>query len=165
MNSQYQLQFASLNHSGLSRLDQTLADRSQAVNLFRKQYFRSAWHTICSAASGSRATLRRLKQDIQGKEITSRQYLGVRAVPIRAIVGSESRSLDFDERFRPRRMANRDRWLTIAAAYLTGVSLPPVELIQIGDAFYVRDGHHRISVAQALGQETIDAEIVLWAIS
>jgi hypothetical protein len=40
--------------------------------------------------------------------------------------------------------------------------LPPVQLIQVGDAYFVRDGHHRISVAHHLGQASIDAEVLIW---
>jgi hypothetical protein len=43
-----------------------------------------------------------------------------------------------------------------------GVVLPPVCLIQVGDVYFVRDGHHRISVAKVMGQEQIDAEISVW---
>ena len=50
----------------------------------------------------------------------------------------------------------------MAAAVQTGQHLPPVELIQVGSAFYVRDGHHRISVARVLGQVTIEAEVTVW---
>jgi hypothetical protein len=39
--------------------------------------------------------------------------------------------------------------------------LTPVELIQVGDVYFVRDGHHRISVAQAMGQKAIDAEVTV----
>jgi len=50
----------------------------------------------------------------------------------------------------------------IAAARQMGRTLPPVELIQIGDLYFVRDGHHRISVARGMGQEHIDAEVTVW---
>jgi hypothetical protein len=40
--------------------------------------------------------------------------------------------------------------------------LPPVELIQVGDVYFVRDGHHRISVARMMGQDSIDAEVTVW---
>ncbi len=51
------------------------------------------------------------------------------------------------------------RWQQIAFLCLTHQPLPPVELIRIQERFFVRDGHHRISVARSLGQTAIDAEI------
>ena len=90
-----------------------------------------------------------------------RSYAGTRPVRISQIRGSEGRCQDFDQEFNPRSEKNLARWLSVAQAKLKGVVLPPVELIQVGEVFFVRDGHHRISVAHALGEEYIDAEIIL----
>ena len=35
--------------------------------------------------------------------------------------------------------------------------LPPIAVVRIGDAYAIRDGHHRVSVARARGAVTIDA--------
>lgn len=85
---------------------------------------------------------------------------GVVSVPLNKIVGSEGRVQDFDRAFLPLNDHTRDRWIGIAVARRNGVALPPVELIQAGDDYYVRDGHHRISVAGATGQAEIEARIV-----
>jgi hypothetical protein len=45
------------------------------------------------------------------------------------------------------------------------VALPPVALVQIGDFYFVLDGHHRISVAQAYGQRDIEARVTAWRVS
>ena len=54
------------------------------------------------------------------------------------------------------------RWQSVANALDEGVPLPPVQLIQVGAAYYVRDGHHRVSVNRALGQEVIEADVTVW---
>jgi hypothetical protein len=95
-------------------------------------------------------------------KIVGRYYLGVQTVPIACIRGTEGRDQDFDAAFRPRRAHTRGRWMKIAVAQQIGETLPPVELIQVGDIYFVRDGHHRISVAAALGQTEIDAEVTVW---
>ena len=89
---------------------------------------------------------------------------GRQIVPINRIQGSatEGRSQDFDRSFRPLKFHNEKRWLSLAAAQLGGVSLPPVCLVKAGDLYYVRDGHHRVSVARALGQQEIEAEVWVW---
>jgi hypothetical protein len=89
-------------------------------------------------------------------------YTGIHSVPLYAIHGSENRVDDFDAGFHPLRPHIQARWLSIASACLRGVPMPPVVLIQVGNAYYVRDGHHRISVARAMGQEMIDAEVSVW---
>ena len=40
-----------------------------------------------------------------------------------------------------------------------GEALPPIDVYRIGDAHFVRDGHHRVSVARALGIKEIDAHV------
>lgn len=87
---------------------------------------------------------------------------GWQLVPISQIQGSQGRCLDFDRHFYPRRDHLSNRWMGVAAAHLLGVALPPVELIRVGDIYFVRDGHHRISVAKALGQLEINAEVRVW---
>jgi hypothetical protein len=92
--------------------------------------------------------------------ISSRHYAGHQSIPIGLIKGSEGRMEDFDDTFYPRHERMRSRWLNVASLRLAGVALPPVELIHSGGIYFVRDGHHRISVAKALGEVYIDAEVI-----
>jgi hypothetical protein len=59
----------------------------------------------------------------------------------------------------------RERWVNMAIVHMSRLSLPPIQLIQIGEAYFVRDGHHRISVSRALGQTAVDAEVITWKAS
>ncbi len=68
---------------------------------------------------------------------------------------------DFDIDFYPAQERTENRWLQVATAFLRGVSLPPVELIQLGDTYFVVDGHHRISVARTLRHTHIDAVVTV----
>jgi hypothetical protein len=97
--------------------------------------------------------------------VSSSSDAGIQAVPIDHIRGSEGRSKDFDRDFNPLQEHTRMRWLSIAAARKAGKSLPPVSLIQVGDVYFVRDGHHRISVARALGQCDVEAQVTVWQVS
>lgn len=67
---------------------------------------------------------------------------------------------NFDLDFNPLRESTRDRWLSVCHARLRGVSLPPIELVRGSDGYYVRDGHHRMSVARALGQDYVEAIVM-----
>ncbi len=87
-------------------------------------------------------------------------YRGMQTVPIARIVGSLNRYQDFDHQFLPTQTHTRERWVRIDAARLRDEELPPVELYKIGEAYFVRDGNHRVSVARERGQEFIEAEIV-----
>jgi len=83
-------------------------------------------------------------------------------VSIDQICGSESRVHDFDADFNPLQENTKGRWLSIASAMQRGRQLPPVILIQIGESYFVRDGHHRISVARAQRQKIIRAKVEIW---
>jgi hypothetical protein len=81
-------------------------------------------------------------------------------VPIKRIVGSSGRTNDFDLSFQPHNNELENRWTQIAAAKSEGVDLPPVLLIKVGDAYLIEDGHHRVSVARDLGEESIKARVI-----
>ena len=90
------------------------------------------------------------------------RYAGRQWVALADIRGSEGRTKGFDDRFNPLSSQTRQRWQSVANAIEDGVHLPPVELIQVAADYYVRDGHHRISVAAALGQAEIEAVVTQW---
>ncbi len=85
--------------------------------------------------------------------------VGLEVVPLDAIVGTVDRGRDFDRTFRPTSGRVRSRWEHIAAAMRRGESMPPVDLVRIGEIYFVRDGHHRVSVARALGRVDIDGYV------
>jgi hypothetical protein len=96
---------------------------------------------------------------IQALGFVSERSVGLRVVPLDAIVGTIDRERDFDRRFRPTSRRVRSRWEQIAAAMRRGEALPPVDLLKVGQIYFVRDGHHRVSVASALGLSDIDAYV------
>jgi hypothetical protein len=83
---------------------------------------------------------------------------GVREISLDAISGTlePGRAREFDREFRPSKRA-RKRWLSVWIAEHTAAGLPPIDVVQIGDSYAIRDGHHRVSVARARGAVTIDA--------
>jgi hypothetical protein len=89
----------------------------------------------------------------------SEHRAGSAVVALDAIVGSVGRAREFDRSFRPTSGRVRSRWEHIAAMVRRGESLPPVDLVRIGEIYFVRDGHHRVSVARALGRRDIDAYV------
>jgi len=96
---------------------------------------------------------------IEALGFVSERYLGFEVVPLDAIVGTIDRMRDFDRRFRPTSRRVRSRWEQIAAAMRRGEPMPPVDLFKVGEIYFVRDGHHRVSVASAMGLRDIDAYV------
>jgi hypothetical protein len=106
--------------------------------------------------------LNALKPDLH---VHGSSYAGIQVVPISSIIGSEGRTGDFDMDFHPMCETARERWVNMALAYLSCVPLPPIQLIQVGEVYFIRDGHHRVSVSRAFGQIAMDAEVITWKAS
>jgi len=87
-------------------------------------------------------------------------YEGVRDVPLDHIVGSVGRYKDFNSQFLPKRGNMRERWSRVYALANSMEGPPPIELYKVGDAYFVRDGNHRVSVARELGAKSIQAHVV-----
>jgi hypothetical protein len=86
--------------------------------------------------------------------------LGIETIALASVVGTVDRRVGaFDRAFRPTRTETRGRWERIAAARRRGESMPPIEVYRIGELHFVRDGHHRVSVARALGDVVIEARV------
>jgi hypothetical protein len=81
-------------------------------------------------------------------------------IALDSIIGSSGRYHEYDLRFLPRRREVDDRWVNIAQAHYDGVQLPPIRLFKVGEAYYVDDGNHRVSVARVLGHESIKAAVI-----
>jgi hypothetical protein len=89
----------------------------------------------------------------------SEHSAGPAVVALDDIVGTVDRQREFDRQFRPMSGRVRSRWEHIAAAMRRGDPMPPVDLLRIGEIYFVRDGHHRVSVARALGLKDINADV------
>ena len=74
-------------------------------------------------------------------------------------MGSVDRAARLRPRLPPHHPRTRGRWERIAAARRRGEALPPISLYRVGDLYFVRDGHHRVSVARAMGDTVIDAYV------
>lgn len=117
------------------------------------------WNQILGWLTGEDTDLLPLDAVRARLPVEGQHDLGLQAVPIRQIVGSESRYRDFDRAFLPRQSHTRDRWIRIDRLQYEQVELPPVSLYKIGDVYFVRDGNHRVSVARERGQEFVDAYV------
>jgi len=91
--------------------------------------------------------------------MVSEKRLGLQSIRLDSIVGSVDRTRDFDRRFRPTSGRVRERWQRLALATRRGENVPPIEVYRIGELHFIIDGHHRVSVAHALGLSVIDAYV------
>ena len=89
------------------------------------------------------------------------ESIGLREIAVERVVGSVDKVRDFDPKFRPTSGRSRQRWERLALAVRRGESFPPIDVYQIGDMYFVRDGHHRVSVCRALDVPIIEADVTL----
>jgi hypothetical protein len=148
---------ASLYNAGSfnSRLGRSSIADARFQRACFKGWLRRLWKIL---ARGSNRLLNLGDYDLRMKGC---YYAGVRTVSIGAIRGTQGRAQDFDDQFNPLGERVRERWAGIFLARWQGVVLPLVELIQVGEIYFVRDGHHRISVAKALGAQALEAEVTV----
>jgi hypothetical protein len=86
-------------------------------------------------------------------------YLGLQTIQLDKVAGTAGSRRDFDRRFRPTSNRVRQRWERLDLAQRRGVAIPPIDVYRVGDLHFVKDGHHRVSVARATGHKTIEAYV------
>ena len=150
----------SLEYSLIGKMDSALDGtslRMEAVKSFNYAYGHGRLNQLLAKIFGKEIHLQTLaSQPVESNHPTSH----IVTVPIQQIKGSLGRGEDFDANFNPLNERSRSRWVSIATAVRMGTPIPAVELVQVGSTYYVRDGHHRISVACSMDQEAIEARIV-----
>ncbi|MDX1995472.1 MAG: hypothetical protein SF029_24020 [bacterium] len=145
---------------GFNQLGGDALERVQATHEFSRVLSRGRRKGMQARLRGRSRQLLNLNEIAQGN-LREQRYGGTQTVPLEQIRGSEGRVREFDIEFNPVEEHIEQRWVGIAAAHMKGLRLPPVELLQVGDTYFVRDGHHRISVARAYGQCEIDAVVTV----
>jgi hypothetical protein len=130
-----------------------------AANSFERARRRSAYRRLARVVRGQTSRdLLPLEEATRRLRPFERRYVGLRPVPVKNVVGTDSRGGDFDRDFLPRRPDIGARWRRVEQAYPDG-DFPPIVVYQLGEAFFVLDGHHRVAIARQRGMETIDAEV------
>ena len=95
----------------------------------------------------------------EGRLAQNRRHVGLRDVEVSKIVGSVGRHDAFDRGFMPTKASLAERWKMVDRAFHCGLDLPAVRLYKVGDAYFVEDGNHRVSVACYQGVQTIEADV------
>jgi nucleotide-binding universal stress UspA family protein len=130
-----------------------------AILDFRRARRRADRERLMARLTGKSADLLSYEQVRQMLKARTGQNVGLRDIPLDAIAGSVGRYTDFTRSFLPLQPENEQRWARIQTKYHDLEGLPPIEVYQIGDVYFVRDGNHRVSVARQLGATHIQAYV------
>jgi nucleotide-binding universal stress UspA family protein len=130
-----------------------------AIKDFRDARRRAALEQIMARLTGKSADLLSFEEVRQKLKLTSRGTRQLKEIPLDAIVGSVGRYTDFTRSFLPRQDSDEGRWAGVKRAVTDLSGLPPIDVYQIGEVYFVRDGNHRVSVARQLGAPGIEAYV------
>jgi hypothetical protein len=83
----------------------------------------------------------------------------LKEIPLEMIRGSVGRYREFTREFLPRSDQQEERWARVKHAVTGLAGLPPIDVYQIGEVYFVKDGNHRVSVAREMGLEKIEAYV------
>lgn len=133
--------------------------RALVASQFHRARRRAAMESLLSRFSGQSTDLLSFTEVIEKLGITGQSSVGLRQIPIDAIVGSVGRYQDFSRTFLPRLESDEDRWVSVGAAAPLVTDLPPIDVYQIGDSYFVLDGNHRVSLARLQQIDYIDANV------
>lgn len=137
------------------------SQQAAAADFDRARFLAALGHVL--------ARLTRASDELLSYEEVARQLhlaasseRGVQAIPVAAIVGSVGRATDFTRSFLPRRAEDRERWVRVRNAFLdpNRGGLPAIDVYKVGEAYFVLDGNHRVSVARREGVTYIEAHVI-----
>lgn len=130
-----------------------------AILDFRRARRQAAMEVVMARLRGRSADLLSYEEVRDKLKAKTGRAVGLRDIPLDAIVGSVGRYTDFTRSFLPRHDSDEERWARVEMAVTDLGGLPPIEVYKIGDVYFVRDGNHRVSVARQLGATHIQARV------
>lgn len=138
------------------------ANYQSALNDFNQARVKATLQEVLARVTGKNDELLSYEEVARKLKIHARADRGYQQVPVAAIIGSVGRYSDFTRGFLPRRESDRERWARVKAAMTdpAGPGLPPIEVYKVGEAYFVLDGNHRVSVARQEGMPTIEAHVI-----
>ncbi len=132
---------------------------AQAIQDFRSARQKATLREIIARFTGDDFELLSFNEVRQKLKAQMGHQRILKEIPINAIIGSVNRYQDFSRDFLPSKNINPERWANIELANYGSRGLPPIEVYQIDEAYFVSDGNHRISVAKQLGATEIQAYV------
>lgn len=142
------------------RMSPNQIQRQNAIHDFHAARQKAGMQEILARITGKSTQLLSYEEVAEKLKLRARMERGVQHIPLDAIVGSVGRYTDFTRTFLPRRRDDVERWTGVKAAMEEGAGLPPIEVYKVGQAYFVIDGNHRVSIARQEEFKTIEARVI-----
>lgn len=133
--------------------------RQLAIQDFQAARQKAGIQEVLARITGKSNQLLSYEEIAEKLKLRGRAERGLQYIPINAIVGSVGRYTDFTRSFLPRKADDRERWVNVKNA-MEETGLPPIEVYKVGEAYFVIDGNHRVSIARQEGFKTIQARVI-----
>lgn len=130
-----------------------------AIEDFRRARRKASLEKIMASITGKSADLLSYEDVIKKLKIKGASSKRLKEISLENIIGSVGRYMDFTRSFLPKSDSDEQRWATVETLATGQQGFPPIEVYQIGDAYFVLDGNHRASVARQLGATHIEAYV------
>jgi nucleotide-binding universal stress UspA family protein len=140
--------------------EEALAPFHEAINDFHRAREQATLREILARIRGEPVGLLSFEEVRQKLKAQASSKRALKEIPLAAIVGSVNRYEDFTRDFLPRSPVEAERWARIQIAAKGPLGLPPIEVYQIGEVYFVLDGNHRVSVARQMGAVSIQAYVI-----
>jgi nucleotide-binding universal stress UspA family protein len=136
-----------------------MSNYSAAVRDFKEARRQAVIEEVLARLTGKQTKLLSFEEARKKLKVKDFGPKELRDIPLDAIVGSVGRYSDFTRSFLPRRDSAQERWARVMAATKSFSGVPPIEVYQVGEVYFVKDGNHRVSVARQLGSSHIEAYV------
>ncbi len=138
-----------------------LVEFHRALEDFRKARSKAGLQALWATITGQSSELLPYDEITQKLHAVGLSSKGLQEIPVDAIVGSVNRYQDFNHNFLPLHNEDRQRWASVKAAMTSpgSAGLPPIRVYKLGDAYFVLDGNHRVSIAKEMGIDTVEAYV------
>jgi nucleotide-binding universal stress UspA family protein len=130
-----------------------------ALEDFRRARLKASLQDVIARLTGSSTELLSYDDVRKGLRAVESPVKQLKEIPVAAIVGSVGRYHDFTREFMPRSDSDKQRWAKVKELMLGQQGVPPIEVYQIGDVYFVKDGNHRVSVAKDMDFSHIEAYV------
>ncbi len=137
----------------------TLQKRFESLRRFDQARRSALINTITARITGQEVHLLSFDEVRRNLRQQNPLYRGVREIDLAAVVGSVGRYKEFTRQYLPMNDSLRERWITVDGLASSMKGWPPIELYQVGNIYFVKDGNHRVSVARQLKHVTIEAHV------
>ncbi|MGZ6317436.1 MAG: universal stress protein [Anaerolineales bacterium] len=132
-----------------------------ALSDFRSARQRAGLEEVLARVRGRSNDLLSYDEVAEKLRLRARSDAGIQSIPVAAIIGSAGRYTEFTRTFLPRNADDKERWARVkAVSQDPETSFPPIEVYKVGEAYFVIDGNHRVSIARQEGTTTIEAHVI-----